>query len=300
MKRDKNTADGQMAEESVVEAENKETDEKDEDDDISMINVDFEFFDPNPDVDFHAFNTLLKQLFGPDAVQFDLGSLADLILSNPAMGSTVKVDGKESDPYAMLSIIPMNSSSNTNTNTNTASETNQISPVISSMRPYILSKTKKDAAFAKLLAGIMSDGSKARIGLILSERLINMPVEVVPPMYRMLAEEIQKASTDSEIYNFDYYILWSKSYQEIVSKLDEEDDRPKKKGKQNKVSCIRFGVVLTMNRFLAKRSFSSIPKTRLWRNMQRIESPFSSPDKMRKVTRKERFTISGSNQLANL
>lgn len=32
-----------------------------------------------------------------------------------------------------------------------------------------------------------------KIGLILGERLLNMPVELVPPMYNMLLEEIQWA-----------------------------------------------------------------------------------------------------------
>lgn len=70
-----------------------------------MVNVDFEWFDPQPAVDFHGLKNLLRQLFDNDAQIFDMSALADLILSQPLLGSTVKVDGNESDPYAFLSVV---------------------------------------------------------------------------------------------------------------------------------------------------------------------------------------------------
>ena len=70
-----------------------------------MLDVEFEWFDPQPNVDFHGLKTLLRQLLDIDAQLFDLSSLADLILSQPLLGSTVKVDGNESDPYAFLTVL---------------------------------------------------------------------------------------------------------------------------------------------------------------------------------------------------
>lgn len=69
------------------------------------MNVDFEWFDPQPAVDFHGLKSLLRQLFDNDSQEFDLSGLADLILSQPLLGSTVKVDGNESDPYAFLTVL---------------------------------------------------------------------------------------------------------------------------------------------------------------------------------------------------
>ena len=74
--------------------------------------------------------------------------------------------------------------------------------------------------------------STNHVGFVFSERLINMPVQVVPHMYRMLADEIQWAlddvrlrisfcddpqSTDTqkcqnEPYDFKYLILVSRIY----------------------------------------------------------------------------------------
>jgi len=49
------------------------------------------------------------------------------------------------------------------------------------------------------LIELLKDTSQSHIGLILSERLINMPVQIVPPMYKMLQEEIQWAIEDVSI-----------------------------------------------------------------------------------------------------
>ena len=73
--------------------------------DVELVNVEFEWFDPKADVDFHGLKTLLRQLLDNDAQLFDMSALADLILSQPLLGSTVKVDGIETDPYAFLSVL---------------------------------------------------------------------------------------------------------------------------------------------------------------------------------------------------
>lgn len=79
--------------------------EGESDEDVDLVNVDFEWFDPQPAVDFHGLKNLLRQLFDADAQIFDMSALADLILSQPLLGSTVKVDGNESDPYAFLTVL---------------------------------------------------------------------------------------------------------------------------------------------------------------------------------------------------
>jgi protein BCP1 len=72
---------------------------------MDMVNVDFEWFDPDAEIDFHGLKSLTRQLFDADAELFNLSELVDLILSQPLLGSTVKVDGKETDPYAFLTVL---------------------------------------------------------------------------------------------------------------------------------------------------------------------------------------------------
>lgn len=72
-----------------------------------LVDVDFEFFDPAA-IDYLAVKRLLNQLFSSDAPRFEVEKLTELILSQPLLGSTVKTDGIDSDPYALLSVINMN------------------------------------------------------------------------------------------------------------------------------------------------------------------------------------------------
>ncbi|BFZ62525.1 Mss4p nuclear export [Saitoella coloradoensis] len=211
------------AQESDVEKDDSDL----EDSDIDEINVDFEYFDPQP-IDFHALKNLCNQLFGPDKIHFNTSELSDLILSQPLLGSTVKVDGHESDPYAFLTVLNMN--------------THQDKEVIKQLKAYILEKARGNAALHGKLEKLLSPGAKTHLGLVLSERLINMPPQIVPPMYRMLVEEIEWAVEDEEPYQFDAFLVFSKTYTELASGLvsdedeDEDEDGEEKPKKKNKMA----------------------------------------------------------------
>jgi hypothetical protein len=79
---------------------------EDSDSEGSLINVDFDFFDPQ-EIDFLALKRLLTQLFQADTELLYIHELAGLILSQPLVGTTVKTDGRESDPYAILTVLNM-------------------------------------------------------------------------------------------------------------------------------------------------------------------------------------------------
>jgi protein BCP1 len=185
-----------------------------------MINVDFEMFDPQPAHDFHGLKNLLRQLFDSDSPLFDLSALTDLILSQPLLGTTVKTDGNESDPFAFLTVINLHEHAS--------------HPAIKPLSTYLLSKSASNPALHTTLKSLLSPDSPAQLGLILTERLINMPVQIVPPMYKMLLEEIEWALQENEPYNFTHFLVLSKTYTEVVSKLDEMEMRPSKKWKKQK------------------------------------------------------------------
>lgn len=69
------------------------------------VQQEFEFFDPQTPHDFEGFKRLLRQLFDVDATSFHLGAIADLILAQPLLGSTIKTEGNESDPHAFMTIL---------------------------------------------------------------------------------------------------------------------------------------------------------------------------------------------------
>ncbi|KAJ5969524.1 BCP1 family [Penicillium viridicatum] len=199
-------------------------DESDSDEDMDMVNVEFEWFDPQP-IDFHGLKNLLRQLFDNDAQIFDMSALADLILSQPTLGSTVKVDGHESDPYAFLSILNL--------------QEHKDKPVVQDLINYLKTKSASNPSLSAA-SQLLSQTPIPPVGLILTERLINMPSEIVPPMYNMLQEEIAWAVEDKEPYTFSHYLVLSKNYEEVESKLDQEESRPQKKKKKGGEQSERF------------------------------------------------------------
>lgn len=178
-----------------------------------MVNVEFEWFNFKPEIDFHGLKSLLRQLLDVDNQLFDLSALADLILSQPTVGSTVKVDGEETDAYAFLTILNMHE--------------HREKPIMKDLTRYIIEKSKT----VEQLAGLEGLIATNQVGLVLAERLINVPSEISPPMYGMLIDEIEAAVEDKEPYEFTHYLILSKTYHEIASVLDQEEKPRSKKNK---------------------------------------------------------------------
>ncbi|ODV90951.1 hypothetical protein CANCADRAFT_11320, partial [Tortispora caseinolytica NRRL Y-17796] len=169
-----------------------------------IVNVDFDFFDTK-EIDFEAIQNLLRQLFNVDGPLFDLTSLADIIIKQN-IGSSVKCDGEDSDPFAFLSVVSLK----------------RPEPVTGSLLKYIHSKI--DDSFRTTLNSKLES-----TGLILSERLLNMPTEVMPHMYRMLLEELKTATSKGELPDLDTFVLVSRTFTATSSEID--DPKPKKKKK---------------------------------------------------------------------
>ena len=217
-----------------------------------LIDVDFEFFDPIADIDWHGVKRLLAQLLQADAPLFNLNLLTDLILSQPLVGSTVKCDGRESDPYAFLSVLNLNIHAVRPLSRRQPDPINRLSlkdhPSIKSLTEYLISKANQSSALRVVLEDALASSSENHVGLILSERLVNMPVQVIPPMYRMLADEIKWAIEEvspplakicvtlihgqNEPFNFKYYLIMARTYHlspEELDNLGHNPDRSKRR-----------------------------------------------------------------------
>ncbi|KAL8758782.1 MAG: hypothetical protein Q9184_003823 [Pyrenodesmia sp. 2 TL-2023] len=184
--------------------------------DYDEIRQDFEFFDPQSPWDFEGFKRLLRQLFDADATSFHLGAIADLILAQPLLGSTIKTEGNQSDPHAFLTILNLQQHKN--------------EPVIKDLISYIANRASTNPKLSPV-KDLLNVKSGSKVGLILTERWVNIATELIPPMYRMLQEEMSWAVEDKEPYTFSHYLIVSKTYLAIPSMFDEETNRPKKKMK---------------------------------------------------------------------
>lgn len=154
----------------------------------------------------------MRQLFDVDSQLFELSALTDLILEQRTIGSTVKVDDKANDAYAFLTALNL-------------AEHAEKKPVAELVQ-YLSEKAKSSEALSPVLPQLLE--SKSPVGLVLSDRLVNMPSEIAPPMYSMLVDEIEAAVEDKEPYEFSHYLIVSKTYNEIESNLDQSERKKKK------------------------------------------------------------------------
>jgi len=123
--------------------------------------------------------------------------LTELILSQP-LGTTIKTDGTESDPYAILTVINMHE--------------HHERPAIRSLAAYFLSKSAQaQPAMHSALQTIFSTAEN-HVGLIICERLVNMPVQIIPPMYKMLLDELRNALSAGKPYKFSHLLFLSRTY----------------------------------------------------------------------------------------
>lgn len=65
------------------------------------------------------------------------------------------------------------------------------------MATYLSNKCpKKNEALQKAVKKILSLSTDKHVGWVVSERFINMPVEIMAPMYNMLQEELKRAVSE--------------------------------------------------------------------------------------------------------
>ncbi|KAK3899720.1 protein BCP1 [Staphylotrichum tortipilum] len=210
-----------MAEADPRAGKKTEDDDSSDDEDMDIVNVDFELFNYDAQIDFHGVKTLLRQLLDADAQLFDLSGLSDLIVEQNTIGSTCKVDDKANDAYAFLTVL-------------NAHEHSAKKPV-AQLVEYLTARAKtatsdEEEEGGSSLATAVPEvlGSGAQVGLVLAERLLNMPAEVIPPMWSCMVDEVEAAVEDGEPYEFSHYLVVSRAYREVASSLDQTSRRQKK------------------------------------------------------------------------
>ncbi|SCU93173.1 LAMI_0E13476g1_1 [Lachancea mirantina] len=206
----------------------RETEDSDSDIDISstdsetevgldqneeVVNVDFDFYDGNKNVDFHALKHLMRQLFGShESNRIQLSALADMILDSPT--TTIKTDGPESDPYSFLSLVDYKANRNSD---------------------YAQYLHKIDDRLSKQLNKI--EASNQSCAMLLGERLINMPPEIIAPLYRITLEDALKNSGNGKHY--DWYVIVSRKF-EVNLDVDQDEQQKQSAKKRARTAEIDY------------------------------------------------------------
>ncbi|CAN6476238.1 unnamed protein product [Victoria cruziana] len=165
-----------------------------------VIFADFEFFDPKPS-DFHGVKNLLRTYL--DSKQWDLSNFTDLILGQPTVGTVVKIDGDDDDNlFAVVTALNM--------------DRYKDHKCIMELKEFLLQNCHEVDVRARLRT-ILEEHAQD-MGLLVSQRMINLPIELLPPLYDALFDEISWATEDEpteELRNsfcFKYYLIVTRFY----------------------------------------------------------------------------------------
>ncbi|XP_071947737.1 BRCA2 and CDKN1A-interacting protein-like [Antedon mediterranea] len=227
-------ADKPEEDSSEDEIENIDDEESDSDVEINEeVQIEFEALPPQPG-DADGITRLLQQLFGK--AHIDLGDLTKTILSQDHVGSVVKQsadqlaedsdqddDESEDDIFGFISVINI---------------TKKESPSTNQLKNWIFDKCKK--------CGTQSDndqlnsvleGGKHSVGFLITERFINIPPQLALPLHKSLQKDLGLASQKSPKFNFDYYLMISKTFKSPESSASSKTS---KQGKESKDEIALF------------------------------------------------------------
>jgi len=201
IKRSKVDEDGNES----VDMEESSGEESDEGEmDVEEIQVDFEATCMEAS-DLQGVQALLRQLLPGSEI---VCPLADLLLSQPQVGSVIKQsetvedsDSDDDDVFGVVSVVDL-------------SDRKDLPPVVKSLREFILSKCdeKKNNAAYQTLNKTLAEN---QVGLIICERFVNLPMRLALPMYESLRTDMESANSKKKSYKFSHYIILSKMYEPI-------------------------------------------------------------------------------------
>lgn len=201
-------------EEDEVEDEEEDEDdsdeEEDEDDEIvdEEVNIEFEAYSIS-DNDYGGIKKLLQQLFLKAAV--NTAELTNLLIQQNHIGSVIKQtdvsedSGDEVDEdeiFGFISLLNLTERKGTQ--------------CAEQIKELVLSFCEKtcEQSMVEQLDKLLNDTSKP-VGLLLSERFINVPPQIALPMHQQLQKELSEARrTNKPCGKCCFYLLISKTFME--------------------------------------------------------------------------------------
>ncbi|XWS13311.1 hypothetical protein CRYUN_Cryun36dG0026600 [Craigia yunnanensis] len=178
-----------------------------------VVQADFAFFDPKPD-DFHGVKTLLQSYL--DNKQWDLSGFIDLILGQTTVGTVVKLED-DADNGVFSVIIALNLGRYKD------------HKCITELKEFLLNICQEKDKIGNLR--LLLEDKAQNVGLLVFQRVVNLPPELLPHLYDALFDEVSWATEDEpteELRNslhFNFYIVVSKIYKNANQKRSSSTDK---------------------------------------------------------------------------
>nr|CAD1845123.1 unnamed protein product [Ananas comosus var. bracteatus] len=199
-----------------------EDDEEEEEQELEMVQADFGFFDPKPG-DFHGVKLLLTSYL--DNEPWDLSGFVDLVLNQTTVGTVVRLDGYDDDDEG-----------DGDNGSSGGDDDEDLYGVVTALNLKRYAEHKCIKELKKFLLGVCRDENTkkklkllleeqaSQVGLLVSQRFVNCPYQLVPPLYDALFDEISWATEDEptqelrDSFRFKSYLLISRIYERDPNK----------------------------------------------------------------------------------
>ncbi|KAK9276474.1 hypothetical protein L1049_006007 [Liquidambar formosana] len=184
----------------TLEVKSEQSESSDEEVSEGSVQADFAFFDPKPD-DFHGVKILLQTYL--DDKQWDLSAFVDLILGQTTVGTVVKIEDDEDDGlFSVVTVLNLGRYKD--------------HKCVTELKEFLLKVCQEKNLIDdfRLLLGEQAQN----VGLLVSQRVVNLPPQLLPPLYDALFDEVSWATEDEpteelrKSFCFKFYLLVSRIY----------------------------------------------------------------------------------------
>uniref|UniRef100_A0A7S4GPN2 Protein BCCIP homolog n=1 Tax=Oxyrrhis marina TaxID=2969 RepID=A0A7S4GPN2_OXYMA len=224
------------------------------DDESDDLQVDFEYFEAQ-EVDYHSVRSFLVKIFGEGPPV--PSEIADSVVSQKVVGTTIKTEGVESEDC--LGFMTVFSPA-------LVGDTTWMKDCCSVLRA---AAAKHSEESAQALGRVLDTG---KTGWIFTERLINVPGNVVPSLYECVRKDLVYATTSKEVFaneraafKFEHMLFWVTAVRDreaAVKKQGGESGEPapkkakKDKGRASSSAAPLVPLYFEQDHFLSKAEFS--------------------------------------------
>lgn len=173
-------------------------DDEGSEDETGQISVEFLFNDPRP-IDYKSVRRLCERYLPGEEDSFNVSEMADAIIAQQAVGTMIKVTDDD-DVYAFATILPYS--------------VHRESSWMQQIVKYIMNKVSALPNNYRIYNRFnrLFSSSNSRLGLLLNERVVNMPPEIAPALHNSLLQDVawaQNKSSNPDAYKFDYVLVLS-------------------------------------------------------------------------------------------
>ena len=206
--------------------------------DQEEVQVEF-LFSEMRDNYFHNIKTFVNPLL--DFEVYNTSEMSDVIINQVEVGNIIKVGLEDDNENEVTAINKLNENVEvygvfTILNLNYYNNKSFVKKI----KEFVLSKAKENCKSEDEIKKIINMLENSKLGLIVNERAINLPMELIPPLINLTLQDIEKYKEENKNdgkYDIDLLLNISKF---VISEPRKKDKRPKLENKLENILYYKF------------------------------------------------------------